>query len=381
MTVLILAASLVLAGCATPNVNSSAPKAISERPATTEAPPVSSAPLPPVDLAPVHAAFTKSGAPGAPGPMVAAASYLRAVAHGDAKRYFEVTGSHVTADELTALRQTVFHRALTFTVGDVWNNQGTSDGKGLIVRAVPETAAGLLLETTLRVNSVDGAWFVSQAAGTGQPPLGQVRELVEAEVRRTLQADTDGPTAYAKPVIYLYPTRTTRVHVRLDVSGTITASEPAYDPAVHGWNVIAAPDGLLTDPATGRTWPYLFWEADARLASGVEGSVVAGRDTGPFLEKKLAELGLNAGERAAFIEYWSPRMSLNRFNLVRFEGAAYEASARLTVTPRPDTIIRVFMTFMPLGFPVKVEPQHMAPPPARHGFTVVEWGGREVPAQ
>lgn len=335
----------------------------------------------PVDLAQAHAAFTKSGASGAPGPKVAAAKYLRAVAHGDTKAYFDVTGSRVTEAGLTTVRDAVFRRRLTFTVGDVWNNHGTSDGKGLIVRAVPETAAGLLLETTLRVNSVDGAWFVSQAAGTGLPPAGEVQALAEAEVRQTLEdATSNAARTCAKPVIYLYPPRTTRVRVRLDVSGILTASEPAYDPVIHGWDVIATPEGSLTDPVTGRAWPYLFWEADARFTSGVDGSVVAGADTEPFLEKKLAELGLNAAERAAFIEYWSPRMTGNRYNLVRFEGAVYEEIARLTVTPRPDAVIRVFMTFMPLDFPVKVDAQRIAPPAVRHGFTVVEWGGRELPA-
>jgi hypothetical protein len=202
-----------------------------------------------------------------------------------------------------------------------------------------------------------------------------VRKRVDAEVLERVKASAaNTSTAMAKPVIYLYPTRTERVRVRLDVDGTITASAPAYDMTTRGWEVTATPDGRLTNTATGRAWPYLFWEADVRLLSEAEGDVVAGRDTVTYLEAKLAQLGLNAAERAGFIAYWTPRMSGNPYNLIRFEGAAYQKVARLAVTPCPDTVIRVFMTFSRLDFPVSVAPQRLSDPPARRGFTVVEWG-------
>jgi hypothetical protein len=48
--------------------------------------------------------------------------------------------------------------------------------------------------------------------------------------------------------------------------------------------------------------------------------------------------------------------------------------APLTVTPKPDTIIRILMDFKALekpepavGYPIRT--------PERKGFTVVEWGG------
>jgi hypothetical protein len=333
-----------------------------------------------VDLGKVHADFTKSGASGAPGPQVAVAVFLHAVAKGDTKAYFTVTGSKVTAAALTSVRRAVFGRYKPFTVTEVWNNVGVGDGKGSIVRAVAETSKGRFFQTTLRVNTVrDRDWFVSQATGTGGPPAPAIRAAIDAEVLKRLRSRAEAPVACAKPVIYLYPTRTTRVRVRLDVGGTITASAPDYDPIARGWDVIAAPDGRLTDPATGRTWPYLFWEADARLVCGTEGDVVAGTDTVAFLRSKLARLGLSASESTSFIEYWSPRMRGNRYNFVRFEGAAYERMATLSVTPRPNTVIRVLMTFAPLDVPVHTTPQLLRAPPARRGFTVVEWGGREVP--
>ena len=44
----------------------------------------------------------------------------------------------------------------------------------------------------------------------------------------------------AKPVIYLYPEVETQVTVKMDYSGKLTCTYPAYN---DGWQVTAAPDG------------------------------------------------------------------------------------------------------------------------------------------
>lgn len=59
-----------------------------------------------------------------------------------------------------------------------------------------------------------------------------------------------------------------------------------------------------------------------------------------------------------------------------FQGAMYIDSASLTINPKPDSILRVFMAFKPLKEAIKVEPQKLEPF-ERKGFTVVEWGGSE----
>ena len=183
------------------------------------------------------------------------------------------------------------------------------------------------------------------------------------------------PDLTAKPVIYLYPTEPTRVTVELDFDGTLTSVYPAYG---DGWTVDAAPDGTLTDPATGRTYYGLFWEGIANDAYDLSaGFVVPGGDTAAFLEDVLAKLGLNEREANEFIIYWLPRMEHNAYNLISFQQAAYTDQAQLTVTPAPDTVIRVFMAWKPLDAPVAVAPQELAAP-AREGFTVVEWGGAEM---
>lgn len=177
-----------------------------------------------------------------------------------------------------------------------------------------------------------------------------------------------------KPVIYLNPEEATEVTVKLDFDGILTCTYPDYR---DGWTVRAWPDGTLMDD-TGRTYSYLFWEG----VSGTEydmsrGFVVPGADTKDFLEEKLAALGLNDREAGDFITYWLPRMQKNPYNLVTFQQEAYTESARLEITPEPDSLLRVFMVFQPLAEPVEVEAPEL-PGFTRAGFTVVEWGGMEL---
>ena len=180
--------------------------------------------------------------------------------------------------------------------------------------------------------------------------------------------------AEEKPVIYLYPETETRVTVKLDLSGELTCTYPAYD---GGWVVTAAPDGTLTDEH-GQTYNYLYWEGE--VANGFDfskGFCVAGSDTAAFLEDALDRLGLTRREANEFLVYWLPRMQDNPYNLIAFQQEAYTESAKLTVSPRPDSVLRVFMAWKPLARPVDV-PAQTLPGFERRGFTLVEWGGAEV---
>lgn len=160
-----------------------------------------------------------------------------------------------------------------------------------------------------------------------------------------------------KPVIYLYPEQETDVRVTLDLAGELTCAYPAYG---DGWSVRAAPDGTLTDES-GQTYRYLYWEG----TSGTDydfstGFCVSGEDTAAFLENALTQLGLNREEANEFIIYWLPQMQDNAYNLISFQQDVYTDSAKLTVDPAPDTLLRVFMawrssenlsTFPRRGFP------------------------------
>ena len=180
--------------------------------------------------------------------------------------------------------------------------------------------------------------------------------------------------AEEKPVIYLYPETETRVTVKLDLSGDLTCAYPAYD---GGWTVTAAPDGTLTDEH-GRTYNYLYWEGEGTEAYDFsKGFCVAGSDTAAFLEDALDRLGLTRREANEFLVYWLPRMQDNPYNLIAFQQEAYTESAKLTVSPQPDSVLRVFMAWKPLARPVDI-PAQTLPGFERRGFTLVEWGGAEV---
>ena len=66
------------------------------------------------------------------------------------------------------------------------------------------------------------------------------------------------------------------------------------------------------------------------------------------------------------------------YNVISFQTDVYEEHFGLVVAPEPDTIIRVFMTYKASDVYVDIEPEEMETP-ERTGFTVVEWGGCEVP--
>ena len=177
-----------------------------------------------------------------------------------------------------------------------------------------------------------------------------------------------------KPVIYLYPEQETDVRVTLELSGELTCAYPAYG---GGWSVRAAPDGTLTDE-NGQTYRYLYWEgtsaADYDFSTGF---CVAGKDTAAFLEDALARLGLTREEANEFIIYWLPQMQDNAYNLIAFQQEIYTDSAKLTIDPAPDTLLRVFMAWQPSERFIELSAQELSAP-ERTGFTAVEWGGCAV---
>ena len=178
-----------------------------------------------------------------------------------------------------------------------------------------------------------------------------------------------------KPVIYLYPEEEMEVTVKLDFDGVLTAAYPDYG---DGWTVVAAPDGTLTDPNTGREYYCLFWEGvTQRQYDFSTGFCVAGKDTAAFLEDALSQLGLTDKEADEFIIYWLPRMEGNAYNLISFQRESYTDNAVLTVDPMPDSVLRVFMAWKGLDAPAETAPQEL-PCFERTGFAVVEWGGAEI---
>ena len=104
---------------------------------------------------------------------------------------------------------------------------------------------------------------------------------------------------------------------------------------------------------------------------------VKGEDTAAFLEDALAKLGLTRREANEFIVFWLPQMEKNPYNLIAFQNEVYTENAPLEISPRPDTVIRVFMAVKALDEYVKTE-EPILSSPERKGFVAVEWGGSIV---
>ncbi|MBO6233129.1 MAG: hypothetical protein J6N78_03625 [Clostridia bacterium] len=181
----------------------------------------------------------------------------------------------------------------------------------------------------------------------------------------------------AKPVIYLYPTEETEISVELKNKDKITCSYPKY---TEGWKVLAKPNGDLTDLETGKNLYSLYYESEDtnNYKMENEGFVVNGEESAKFLEEKLAILGLNEKEAEEFIIYWLPKLEANKYNYIRFATVEeIESNMQLEITPKPDTSIRILMTFKGLEQPNQVKEQKLKKV-ERSGYTVVEWAGTEI---
>ena len=190
-----------------------------------------------------------------------------------------------------------------------------------------------------------------------------------------------------KPVVYVYPEEEQGLTMTIDVKGTLDMVYPAPERQVQteegtraSWTISAAPDGTLTD-ASGRSYPYVFWEGPVRQDTPERGFIVGREDAVPFLEEKLALLGLSDKEAADFITYWAPRIRANEYTFVSFDASSYAQQVTYSfadeagVPVEPDTFIRVFMTIRAADANEEVTPQVFGPTPTRSGFTAVEWGG------
>lgn len=69
---------------------------------------------------------------------------------------------------------------------------------------------------------------------------------------------------------------------------------------------------------------------------------------------------------------------IKKYNYTRFATREEtDTNMPLTITPEPDTTIRVLMEYKGLENSIKVEEQSLETP-ERKGFVAVEWGGTEI---
>lgn len=167
------------------------------------------------------------------------------------------------------------------------------------------------------------------------------------------------------------------ITISLGFPEKILFSYPKYE---NSWNVIANPNGKLVDVQTGKKLYSLYWEGKEEkvLCNFNEGFVVKGEDVVEFLEEKLPILGLDYKEMEEFIIYWLPRLQNNKYNYIRFATIdEINKYMPLEFSVKPDTLIRVLMTYKGLDNPIEVKEQQFETP-ERTGFVAVEWGGTEI---
>jgi hypothetical protein len=179
-----------------------------------------------------------------------------------------------------------------------------------------------------------------------------------------------------KPVIYLYPKETMDISVQLNIKKTkFTTIYPKFNEK-NTWNVKAKPNGdiLIND----KTYPYLFWEAESYAPFNTnEGFIVTEENAEKFLEEKLEILGLNEKEKTDFITYWLPVLLKNKLSLCSFQSKKFFDSFELNITPKPDSLIRIFLMIKKLDAPINIKEQNLVSN-ERKGFTVIEWGGSNL---
>lgn len=257
----------------------------------------------------------------------------------------------------------------------------TDSNKKMVKRQVVQIVADK--QTIIDINTVPvGRYTLIIRADSGKKEDYEIVELIEKkadDTRILLTLETFKPHLRAgvkKPVIYLYPEHATSVSIKVNFKGQLTQTIPAYN---GGWQVWADTNGRLTNQADGQHYPYLFWEGSTWKQDWnmQEGFVVRGRESREFLAQVLPQMGLAAKEYNEFIDYLAPAMERNEYNLVHFAGREYEDIAELSINPKPDAVLRVFMVFKATGKNTLATAQHFKGF-SRKGFTVVEWGGMDL---
>jgi hypothetical protein len=204
-----------------------------------------------------------------------------------------------------------------------------------------------------------------------------------------------------KPVIYLYPEKDTKVTLKFVEPINVTTSIPTY---ANQWNVLANPDGQLTDLQPNLTdcnkidykkpgseyaktacetnsYPYIYWAGQASGAYPEQnrGWIVESINIENFLGEKLSEMGLNQKEKKDMIDYWVPVLlskETSYFKISFVQTQQMNAFIPMQVTPAPNSVLRIFLDWKPLS---QKPVQEMTPQKLFHfnreGFSLVEWGG------
>ncbi len=177
---------------------------------------------------------------------------------------------------------------------------------------------------------------------------------------------------YAKPVLYLYPQKETKVTITFDHPERLTTTYPKYN---NSWVVYAKPNGDLRD-LNDKYYYALYWEENLNhKVDFSEGFYVTKDNAIEFLESKLSYIGLNNKERNEFIMYWLPILEKNKKNLVYFELTSERNKySNINISPKPDSMLRIAIHIKKVNSIINIKEEKLTKF-NRTGFSVVEWGG------
>lgn len=269
-----------------------------------------------------------------------------------------------------------------------------------VVKAYNHNKATGNSEMTLLVNSnklgnirmtVDSSTYFLTAwkPGTGTAYVEGVKFRSQHHIVIEIYLPDDEMIEVEKPVIYAYSEQTVDVSLRLETQLDLNFTYPMIG-TDNTWDFNVSKDGIAIDELY---FPYLFWDAfsytgmshkykdDQLVGHGLKGTEVTS-----FLEGQLTLFGLNDREKTDFITYWAPRMTAHEYVVVNFLiDDAYDEISTMQITPSPNEIRRVFMLFTPVtnesdfsGIELQT-PKYEVSELKRTGFTIVEWGGSELP--
>ena len=117
---------------------------------------------------------------------------------------------------------------------------------------------------------------------------------------------------------------------------------------------------ILTDSTTNKEYSYIFWEADS-VNSGTyyfqnyfqttdNLYLFKSEDVCVKLDSLLKNQGLNVVEREDFITYWMKDLLSKEYVALTFMTQSdLEVIAKLTIEPKPDILLRIFMIFKSLN--------------------------------
>ncbi len=182
------------------------------------------------------------------------------------------------------------------------------------------------------------------------------------------------PRPFCKPALYLYPQVSEPINVKINPKGKLNTTIPVYPQT--GWNILGNPNGTITYEHT--QYDYLYYEAaipNSLIPKENTGYNVAYKDLKNFFSTLLPKLGLNANEQKQFSDYWLTALPYSPYYIISLvPQQVLNDISPLTISPTPDTLLRVTLNFQPVNTPQTID-LPILPKIQRTGFVAVEWAG------